>query len=127
MDPSGSLYQRTGYYTTKEKTTHSGGLLFCCSRELGFFTIPSGSRFAAAQGVGERGKKDAVRPFCKRVTKTRSATRRACRTEAARLCFRKGNEKSHPRNQKIQLERVGFFHLCPLDTTSFACNARNII
>jgi hypothetical protein len=40
MDPSGSLYQRTGYYTTKEKTTHSGGLLFCCSREPGFFTTP---------------------------------------------------------------------------------------
>ncbi len=64
--------------------------------ETGFFTATSGSRLAAAEGVGKRGKKDAVRPFCKCVTKTRSAARRACRTEAARLCFRKGNEKSHP-------------------------------
>jgi|GEM_PF-2442372 len=36
--------------------------------------------------------------FSGRVTKTRSAARRACYAADARLCFRKGNEKSHPRN-----------------------------
>jgi len=29
--------------------------------------------------------------------------------------------------QKIHRNRDGFFHLCPQDTTSFACSARNII
>lgn len=35
--------------------------------------------------------------------------------------------ESYRGRQKIQVERLGFFHLCPQDTTSFECNARNII
>ena len=91
--------------------------------ETGFFTATSGSRLAAAEGVGKRRKRDTVCLFFKRVTKTRSAARRACRTEAARLCFRKGNEKSHPATIKGRkkdipqksLDFQGFFVFLPLD------------
>ena len=63
-------------------------------------TTPSGSRFAAAEGVGERRKKDAVRPFFKRYPTKQGV----CRAEQAQAraddyATGEGNEKSHPRNQ----------------------------